>query len=86
MGGKMCCLLFVVCCLFVVYQCIVYCSVPIKDHKDTLKNNTPHIIIGTPGRLLALVKSGDMKLDHVKQFVLDECDRMVMCVCVALFL
>ncbi len=56
---------------------VFYGGVPLKEHKDTLKNNTPHIVIGTPGRLLALVKSGDMKLDKVKHFILDECDRMV---------
>jgi len=56
---------------------VFYGGVPLKEHKDTLKNNTPHIVIGTPGRLLALVKSGDMKLDHVKHFILDECDRML---------
>lgn len=56
---------------------VFYGGVPLKEHKDTLKNNTPHIVIGTPGRLLALVKSGDMKLDNVKHFILDECDRMV---------
>lgn len=56
---------------------VFYGGVPIKDHKETLKTNCPHIVIGTPGRLLALVKSGDMKLDHVKHFILDECDRML---------
>lgn len=26
-------------------------GLPIKQHKELLKNNTPHIIVGTPGRL-----------------------------------
>lgn len=56
---------------------VFYGGVPIKDHKEILKTNCPHIVIGTPGRLLGLVKSGDMKLNHVKHFILDECDRML---------
>jgi superfamily II DNA/RNA helicase len=56
---------------------VIYGGVPIKAHKDMLKTDTPHIVIGTPGRLLALVKSGDLKLDKVKHFVVDECDRML---------
>lgn len=37
----------------------------------------PHIVIGTPGRVLALVKKGVMKLDNLDMFVLDECDKML---------
>merc|ERR1712127_583152 len=35
----------------------------------------PQVLIGTPGRLLGLLKSKDLKLDKVSQFVLDECDK-----------
>ena len=38
---------------------------------------TPHVVIGTPGRVLALVKKGVMKLDNLDVFVLDECDKML---------
>ncbi len=37
----------------------------------------PHVIIGTPGRLMDLIKRGEFKLDHVKTLVLDEADRML---------
>lgn len=37
----------------------------------------PHIIIGTPGRLNDLLERGELKLDHIKFFVLDEADRML---------
>merc|ERR1719240_2516827 len=37
----------------------------------------PHIVVATPGRVLDLVKKGHMKLDKLKHFVLDECDRML---------
>jgi superfamily II DNA/RNA helicase len=33
--------------------------------------------VGTPGRVLGLVKSGDLDLSHLKHFVLDECDQML---------
>lgn len=37
----------------------------------------PHVIIGTPGRLMDLVKRGELRLDAVKTLVLDEADRML---------
>ena len=36
-----------------------------------------HIVVGTPGRLLELVQSGDLKLGNVKHFVIDECDKVL---------
>merc|ERR1712149_3387 len=40
-----------------------------------LKDDCPHILIGTPGRVLGLLREKDLKLDKVAQFVLDECDK-----------
>merc|ERR1712176_642681 len=40
-----------------------------------LKEKCPQILIGTPGRVLALIREKDLKLDKLSQFVLDECDR-----------
>lgn len=37
----------------------------------------PHVIIGTPGRLIDLLKRGELKLGGVKTLVLDEADRML---------
>jgi len=53
--------------------------VPINDDVKLLKNDklTPHIVIGTPGRILALASRKDLKLDTLQQFVLDECDKML---------
>jgi len=56
---------------------VFYGGIPIGQNKQTLKSDTPHIVVGTPGRVLALIKSGDLKLDTLKHFVLDECDRML---------
>lgn len=56
--------------------CVVYGGVPIQTNKDLLKTN-PHIIIGTPGRVLQLIKEKDLNTNNVKHFVLDECDKML---------
>lgn len=39
--------------------------------------NKVDIVIATPGRLIAFLTSGALKLDHLKHFVLDEADRML---------
>ncbi|XP_015789119.2 spliceosome RNA helicase DDX39B [Tetranychus urticae] len=49
----------------------------ISSDEKTLKNNTPHIVVGTPGRILALVRSKKLNLKHLKHFILDECDKML---------
>merc|ERR1712125_42318 len=42
---------------------------------EMLKDSCPHVLIGTPGRVLGLVKNKDLKLDKLTHFVLDECDK-----------
>merc|ERR1712133_302972 len=49
----------------------------ISKDEQVLKNNCPHIVVGTPGRILALVKSKKLNLRNLKHFVLDECDKML---------
>lgn len=49
----------------------------IQPQKDILKNNTPHIIVATPGRVSQLVKEGSLSLKNIKFFVLDECDKIL---------
>ncbi|CAF4886601.1 unnamed protein product, partial [Rotaria sp. Silwood2] len=56
---------------------IFYGGVPIKHHEDILKNNCPHIVIGTPGRILALANSKALNLHYIKHFIIDECDRVL---------
>merc|ERR1711934_531651 len=67
---------------FIKYLPDVTCKVifggePIKKHRDELKESMPHIIVATPGRLLALCKDKTLDLSKVKHFVLDECDQML---------
>eukprot|EP00163_Fabomonas_tropica_P019058 TRINITY_DN3351_c0_g1_i1.p2 TRINITY_DN3351_c0_g1~~TRINITY_DN3351_c0_g1_i1.p2 ORF type:complete len:205 (+),score=58.55 TRINITY_DN3351_c0_g1_i1:553-1167(+) len=56
---------------------VVYGGVSIKVQKEMLKNDTPHIIVGTPGRVLGLIRSNDLSLKKIKHFILDECDKML---------
>lgn len=54
-----------------------YGGVHISKHKDILKNECPHIVVGTPGRILALSRDKDLSLKNVRHFILDECDKML---------
>ncbi|KAF2299655.1 hypothetical protein GH714_002230 [Hevea brasiliensis] len=56
---------------------VFYGGVHIKVHKDILKNECPHIVVGTPGRILALARDKDLGLKNVRHFILDECDKML---------
>ncbi|GAQ84878.1 DEAD/DEAH box RNA helicase family protein [Klebsormidium nitens] len=56
---------------------VFYGGIPITANKKTLKDEPPHIVVGTPGRILALVKSGDLNLKQTRHFILDECDKML---------
>ncbi|KAG8051668.1 hypothetical protein GUJ93_ZPchr0001g29801 [Zizania palustris] len=41
------------------------------------ENDCPHIVVGTPGRILALGRDKDLSLKNVRHFILDECDKML---------
>jgi len=58
---------------------VFFGGVPIQENQKILKNEktTPHIIIGTPGRILALCQSKKLNLENLSHFVLDECDKML---------
>jgi ATP-dependent RNA helicase UAP56/SUB2 len=57
---------------------VFFGGVPIKEDIAVLEGKeAPHIVIGTPGRVLALVNQGQMKLNDLRFFILDECDKML---------
>ncbi|XP_060069736.1 spliceosome RNA helicase Ddx39b-like [Ylistrum balloti] len=56
---------------------VFFGGIPIKRDEEVLSKNCPHIVIGTPGRILALVQKGALKLGSIRHFVLDECDKML---------
>jgi len=55
----------------------IYGGVPIEGQVQMLKTESPHIVCGTPGRMMDLVKRGAMDLSHVKHFIVDECDKIL---------
>lgn len=56
---------------------VVYGGVPISKHIEMLSNpdTTPHILIGSPGRVLALIRQRHLNTKNIAYFVLDECDK-----------
>lgn len=56
---------------------VIYGGHPIDDQIEELRKDTPPIIVGTPGRTLALIKKGYIKSSNCKIFILDECDKML---------
>ena len=58
---------------------VFYGGTPMVKDIETLKNKDsyPNIIVGTPGRLNALVRDKVLSLRNIKAFVLDECDKML---------
>jgi ATP-dependent RNA helicase UAP56/SUB2 len=56
---------------------VFYGGINIKTHKKVLKDECPHIVVGTPGRILDLARQKDLNLKNVRHFILDECDKML---------
>merc|ERR1712029_392391 len=56
---------------------VFFGGLAISKDEQVLKNNCPHIVVGTPGRVLALVRSKKLNLKNIKHFILDECDKML---------
>lgn len=56
---------------------VFFGGLSIQKDEEVLKNNCPHIVVGTPGRILALVRSKKLTLKKLKHFILDECDKML---------
>uniref|UniRef100_A0A8D3B1Y3 RNA helicase n=1 Tax=Scophthalmus maximus TaxID=52904 RepID=A0A8D3B1Y3_SCOMX len=56
---------------------VFFGGLAIKKDEDVLKKNCPHIVVGTPGRTLALIRGKSLSVKNIKHFVLDECDKML---------
>lgn len=56
---------------------VMYGGEPMSKHEKILKTKAPTIIVGTPGRILALVRGKKLDTSNLKHFVLDECDKML---------
>jgi len=61
----------------------VYGGTPMKKDEEMLAKDCPHILIGTPGRVLALTKPGGkdkaaaLSMSSLTHFIVDECDRII---------
>jgi ATP-dependent RNA helicase DeaD len=57
-------------------QC-VYGGTEYEPQIESIRKDNPHIIVGTPGRVIDLIKKKIIKLDKAKFCVLDEADEML---------
>jgi ATP-dependent RNA helicase RhlE len=60
----------------IIYACVCVGGASIVPQIKTLRRGC-NIVIGTPGRLVDLVKRKEIDLSHTKSVVLDEADRML---------
>jgi ATP-independent RNA helicase DbpA len=51
-------------------------GIPLAPQLASL-THAPHVVVGTPGRILELIEKGALDLSSVAVFVLDEADRML---------
>jgi len=49
----------------------------INEDSYTLKNNTPHVITGCPGRIYDMIRRGHIHSKTIKLVILDEADEML---------
>jgi superfamily II DNA/RNA helicase len=48
-----------------------------REHIKLLKEETPHVVVGTPGRVKSLVQKKHLDLSKLKRFIMDECDQLL---------
>lgn len=49
----------------------------VNEQIEKLKADKPNIVVGTPGRVLQLIKKNMLDTSSVKVFIIDECDKML---------
>ena len=87
LSGKFCSIIIILDCylsfvsisyLYTYLQVgVFFGGLAIAKDEQVLKSNCPNIVVGTPGRILALVRSKKLQLKNLKHFILDECDKML---------
>jgi len=55
----------------------VYGGSPVDKDKEILTKSCPHILVGTPGRVLQLMRDNVLQVPQLTHFILDECDRCI---------
>lgn len=56
---------------------VIYGGVPVQQHKDLFASSPPHVVVGTLGRVLELIRQKILDPSKVKYFIFDECDRVL---------
>jgi translation initiation factor 4A len=51
-------------------------GISVRDNMDSLKMN-PHIVIGTPGRILDMLNKTSLDKEYIKMLILDEADELL---------
>ena len=51
-------------------------GISVRDNMDSLKSN-PHIVIGTPGRILDMLNKTSLDREFIKMLILDEADELL---------
>lgn len=59
-----------------VYVTAIYGGAPISTQARAL-NKGSQVVVGTPGRVVDMIKRGTLKLENIRLFVLDEADEML---------
>jgi ATP-dependent RNA helicase DeaD len=54
----------------------VYGGASIQKQKDALRSGV-HIVVGTPGRVMDMIRQEVLKIEHINTLVLDEADEML---------
>lgn len=75
--GTLCLSIYIFIYISLPQVAVFFGGLPIKKDEETLKRESPHIVVGTPGRILALSRNKSLNLRHIKHFILDECDKML---------
>lgn len=52
-------------------------GISVDSNISDLKNNTPHVAIGTPGRVFDMIRRRALNTSNIKVFILDEADEML---------
>jgi ATP-dependent RNA helicase UAP56/SUB2 len=56
---------------------VLYGGVSRAEHARQVTETKPNVVVGTPGRVMDLIEGGELKVDKVKFFIVDECDKML---------
>ncbi|KTF84134.1 hypothetical protein cypCar_00031578 [Cyprinus carpio] len=51
---------------------VFFGGLSIKKDEELLKKESPHVVVGTTGRVLALSRNKSLNLRHIKHFILDK--------------